>query len=99
MGRQELSDQQWNAIAEWVPTGMSNGRRGGRPPVNRRRGVNGLLWILRTGAPWRDLPGEYGRWQTVWRLFDQWNGCGGLARIVRSLQVACIESGQVDNDL
>jgi len=36
------------------------------------------MWILRTGVPWRDLPEEFGAWQTAWRLFDQWNGDGTL---------------------
>ena len=99
MGRRELSDQQWEAIADLVPNGISGSRRGGRPPVDRRRVVNGIVWMLRTGAPWRDLPAEYGRWQTVWRLFDQWNDCGVLDQILQSLQAACIKSGQVDQDL
>ena len=48
--------------------------------------MDGVFWILRTGAPWRDLPEEFGAWQTVWRLFDQWNGDGTLDIILQTLQ-------------
>jgi transposase len=48
--------------------------------------LDGILWILRTGSPWRDLPDALGPWQTVWRLFDQWNGDGTLEAIVAELR-------------
>lgn len=48
--------------------------------------MEGIFWILRTGAPWRDLPEEFGAWQTVWRLFDEWNGNGTLDKILQTLQ-------------
>jgi len=48
--------------------------------------MNGILWILRTGSPWRDLPPAFGPWQTVWRLFDQWNHDGTLDAILQELQ-------------
>jgi len=65
-----------------IPTG----KPGGRPPLDRRIIPGGILWILRTFAPWRDLPQEFGAWQTVWRLFDQWNGDGTLDKILQSMQ-------------
>jgi transposase len=46
-----------------------------------------ILWILRTGAPWRDLPEEYGPWQTVYHRFNHWRKIGLLAAIVAELQV------------
>jgi hypothetical protein len=54
--------------------------------------MNGILGIFRTGAPWRDLPEEFCAWQTVWRLFDEWNGNGTLdfAQKNRSLKFAAI---------
>jgi transposase len=48
--------------------------------------MDGILWILRTGSPWRDLPSAFGPWKTVWRLFDQWNHDGTLDAILRELQ-------------
>ena len=82
MARLLLSDQQWQRICPLIP----ESKPGGRPPLPRRLILNGIFWILRTGAPWRDLPEEFGAWQTVWRLFDQWNGDGTLDKILQSLQ-------------
>ncbi len=61
---------------------MARLRMSGRPPLDRRTIIDGIFWILRTGAPWRDLPSEFGKWQTVWRLFDQWNDDGTLDKIL-----------------
>lgn len=63
MARHRLSDDQWALIASFFPPRKRTGRR----PVDRRRVVDGILWILNTGAPWRDLPGEFGSHKTVWR--------------------------------
>lgn len=60
VGRGELTDTAWAQIAALLPR---NGHRGGQWH-DHRRVINGVLWRLRTGAPWRDLPARYGRWQT-----------------------------------
>lgn len=72
MARLRINNKQWQRIQPMIP----DGKPGGRPILERRTILDGILWILRTGAPWRDLPEEFGKWQTVWRLFDQWNGDG-----------------------
>jgi len=54
--------------------------------------VDGILWILRTGSPWRDLPKEFGPWQTVWRLFDEWNDDGTLQEILTRLRAEEIQN-------
>ena len=82
MARLRLSEEQWQRVESTVPRCKS----GGRPPRDRRTLLDGMLWILRTGAPWRDLPEEFGPWQTVWRVFDQWNADGTLDNVLRSLQ-------------
>lgn len=82
MARLRLSDQQWRRVASVIP----KSKGGGRPARDRRTLLDGMLWILRTGAPWRDLPQEFSPWQTVWRVFDQWNGDGTLDKVLRSLQ-------------
>ena len=69
MVRHCLTDEQWGMISDLFPKPKTTGR----PPVDRRQVVNGILWIMRTGAPWRDLPSEFGKWGTVWDLFDTWN--------------------------
>lgn len=81
MLRHRLKDEQWERIAD----GFDAPAATGRPPRDRRQVVDGILWILRTGSPWRDLPHDFGPWQTVWRLFDQWNGDGTLDAILGEL--------------
>ncbi len=61
MGRFDLSDEEWEVIAPLLPGGDGVMRRG-RPPRETRRVLDGIFYILRTGAPWRDLPERYGPW-------------------------------------
>ena len=82
MARLKLSDAQWQRVAPLLPSCKS----GGRPARDRPVILNGIRWILRTGAPWRDLPQEFGSWQTVWRLFDQWNADSTLDNLLPRLQ-------------
>jgi transposase len=95
MARLLLTDDEWECIEDLFPEPAATGR----PPRDRRMVVNGILWIVRTGSPWRDLPEEFGPWQTVWRLFDKWNGDGTLDEILRRLQGAHADAGQIDADL
>src|SRR5208337_620263 len=71
----------------------------GRPPSDHRPIVNGILWILHTGAPWRDLPEPYGPWQTVFTRFNGWRRDGTWVRIVTSLLDELDDKGQLDHDL
>ena len=91
MLRHRLKDEQWERIADVFDAPAATGR----PPRDRRQVVDGILWILRTGSPWRDLPHDFGPWQTVWRLFDQWNGDGTLDAILGEL----IGEVQINEDL
>ena len=68
MRRHELSDAQWELIADLMPRA---GRRGGGRWRDHRQVVNGLMWKLATGAQWRDLPERYGPWQTVYERFSR----------------------------
>jgi transposase len=95
MARLLLTDDEWGLVADVFPEPAATGR----PRRDPRQVVNGILWILRTGSPWRDLPEEFGPWQTVWRLFDQWNSDGTLNEILGRLQAAFIDTGEIDNDL
>ena len=72
MLRHRLTDQQWELVQDLFPPPA----RTGRPRRDRREILDGILGILRTGAPWRDLPGELGPWATAWDLFDTWNDDG-----------------------
>lgn len=64
-----MTDEEW-AIVEPFLTSRSS--QGGRPPGNHRLVLDGVLWVSRTGAPWRDLPEVFGNWNSVWRQFRRW---------------------------
>jgi len=98
MARLLLSDEQWQRIEGLLPKSKVVAGKGGRPTVDRRMVLNGVFWILRTGAPWRDMPGEFGSWQTAWRVFDEWNGDGTLDRIVGFLRTAYMPSGDENHE-
>lgn len=95
MTRHRLTDEQWDAIADVFPVPAWTGR----PPRDRRTIVDGILWIMRTGSPWRDLPEQFGPWATVWDLFNKWNGDGTLDEILRRLRASRIEAGEIDEEL
>lgn len=82
MLRHRLTDEQWNLISDL----FGPPKHTGRPRRDRRAIVDGILWILHTGAPWRDLPEELGPWGTVWDLFNKWNGDGTLDCILDRLR-------------
>ena len=82
MPRHAPTDEQWERIADVFPPRKATGRK----PRDRRQIMDAILWVLRTGAPWRDLPASYGPWATAWDLFDTWNGDGLLLTILQRLQ-------------
>ena len=98
MHRYELSDRQWARIAPLFPR-TPHHRRGGRPCENYRLYVNGILWILHTGAPWRDLPERYGAWETVFYHFNRWREDGTWNRLATSLLDQLDDQGLLDHDL
>ena len=67
--RYEVTDTQWEIIKSYLG---NTPKKTGRPQSDNRKILNGILWILHTGAPWRDLPEYYGPWQTVYKRFSQW---------------------------
>jgi len=66
MNRDLLRDEQWERIAQILP-GKASDR--GRTAANNRLFVEAVLWIARTGAPWRDLPPRFGRWNSIYKRF------------------------------
>ncbi|MGW4034280.1 IS5 family transposase [Streptomyces sp. NPDC004838] len=90
MGRGDLSDEQWSVLEALLPAvGVS------RRSPGRRRLVDGVRWRVRTGVPWRDLPREYGPWQTVYGLFRRWQWQGVWARLLTLLQARADAAGLI----
>jgi transposase len=89
--RFELTDQEWERLAPLLPA-MTPGR-GGRWR-DHRQVLNGILFRVRSGVPWRDLPERYGPWETVYKRFARWQTDGTWARIEAALrtQATVLES-------
>ena len=96
MRRHELTDEQWAAVEPLIPRSSATT---GRPASDPRLMLNGLFWILATGAPWRDLPERFGPWQTVYDHFRKWRKNGVFASIIEALQVKLDQDGHIDWEL
>jgi len=83
--RHELTDSEWERLKKHFPERQSGDI--GRPRNDDRQMLNGLLWIVRTGAPWRDLPERYGSWSTVYSRFRQWQESGLFQKILEELGI------------
>jgi len=94
--RHELTDEQWERIEPLLPERTA---KTGRPARDPRVMLNGMLWILRTGAPWRDLPERFGPWKTVYHYFSKWRADGTFDRILEALQIRLDREGRIDWDL
>ncbi|RME13139.1 MAG: IS5 family transposase [Bacteroidetes bacterium] len=92
--RHALTDEQWNRIKDLVP-GKPGDR--GRSGENNRLFVDAVLYVLKTGVPWRDLPERFGNWNSVWRRFDRWCENGAWERIVKELCEYDFEEVQLDS--
>ena len=81
--RHAITDADWDRIKDLLP-----GRPGqsGWLAADNRRFIDAVLWIAKTGAPWRDLPERLGRWNSVWRRFDRWARKGTWVRVFEALQ-------------
>jgi transposase len=84
MARGDLADEQWQRIAAYLPPERSGKR--GHPYLEHRRILNGMLWIDRTRAPWRDLPERCGPWQTCYDRLTRWQRQGLWTRLLQALQ-------------
>ena len=93
MNRGDLTNEQWARLAPLLPPEKPHT---GRPNLDHRRIVNGILWILRTGAPWEDLPARYGTRGTVSSRFYRWRKAGIWDRIFAELQAQADADGTLD---
>jgi transposase len=93
MTRHELTDQQWERLTPLLPPQKP---QTGRPNKDDRIVINAMLWLLRTGAPWRDLPERYGSWKTVASRFYRWQAADIWRGILAWLQQEADADGKLD---
>ena len=93
MAREVLTDDQWERLARHLPPEKP---RTGRPSKPHRRVVEAMFWIDRTGAPWRDLPAEFGPWKTVATRFYRWRAAGVFDRALAALHQEADAAGDLD---
>jgi transposase len=91
-----MSDPQWNQIKPLLPPQKPPT---GCPAKDHRTIINGILWILRTGAPWRDLPRRYGPWSTVSGRFYHWRKIGLWEQVLSALQAQADAAGKLNWDI
>jgi transposase len=92
--RHELTDAQWEKIKDLLP-----GKQGdpGRTAADNRLFVDAVVFVLRTGIPWADLPGRYGKHDTVYKRFDRWSARGVWGRLAKALGDPDLEEVQLDS--
>ena len=89
--RHALTETEWARLQPLLPP-----RKAGKPRQDDRRILNGILWKLATGVPWRDLPERYGPWQTVYTRFRRWTTAGVWERMLAAVQRQADAAGQLD---
>ncbi|WP_406503048.1 IS5 family transposase [Streptomyces sp. NBC_01602] len=95
MGRGDLTNAEWDRLESFLPRG---GARGGRWS-DHRRVINGVLYRVRTGVQWRDLPERFGPWETVYKRHRRWSADGTWAMLLSRIQAAEDAEGRIDWDV
>lgn len=90
MHRHELSDAQWRQVELLLPI-----QRGPRAKRGDREFLNAVMWRIKTGAPWRDIPERYGPWKTIYNRFARWAARGVWELVFKSLQVEVDDVGSL----
>ena len=94
MSRGDLTEAEWRVLKVLLPVDREPGERGRRrPPEDNRNVINGILWRLRTGTPWRDVPEKYGNWNSIYRRFRRWSATGVWESVAIALAETMAESG------
>lgn len=91
----DLTDEQWDFIADLFPWEPPSAL-GGRPKTKPRECLNGILWVLRTGARWKDLPNRYPPKSTCWDHFRDWSESGIIDKALQRLQDLLEDQGELD---
>lgn len=92
MGRGDLTNAEWDRLESFLPPG---GVRGGRWS-DHRRVINGVLYRVRTGVQWRDLPERFGPWETVYKRHRRWSADGTWRKLLSRIQAAEDAAGSID---
>lgn len=90
--RYEIADESWALIADL----FNAPRHCRRPRADDRLMLNGILWVLCSGAAWRDMPERFGPWSTVYQRFRDWHNQGTFDQVLRRLHVRLNEQGLID---
>ena len=92
----ELTDAHWEILAPLLPKGKSGPGKKGRPRRENREVLEGILWILRTGARWKDLPKAFPPYQTCHGRFSEWVADGTWERVLKTLAEDLVQRGKLD---
>jgi transposase len=92
----QLTDEQWSVVEPLIPRPKQRKDRKGRPRVPARGVLDGVLWILWTGAPWKALPSEYPPYQTVHRRMQEWVVNRVFWKVLTALAVDLRDRGKID---
>lgn len=92
----DMTEEQWAILEGLIPEKAAREDGKGRPRVNNREVLNGILWVLRTGAAWQDLPDRYPSPATCHRRFQEWRREGVLETILQTLARDLKERGDLD---
>lgn len=95
MGRGDLTDAEWERLRPFLP--VSNGRCGRWR--DHRQVIDGILYRVRTGVQWRDLPERFGPWKTVYERHRLWSADGTWERLLQQVQAAADIAGEIDWDV
>ena len=92
--RYELTDEQWDLIRTLMPKARPGGRWN-----DHRATLNGMMWVLKSGSPWRDMPERYGSWKSVYHRFRRWIDDGTIDKILGRLRLKLDKDGYIDWDV
>ncbi len=90
--RYELTDAEWDSLSRYLPSAVT----GGRPREDDRRVLNGVVWKIRSGAPWRDVPARYGSWKSIYTRFRRWALDGTFARMLAAAHADTDAAADID---
>jgi len=92
----DLTDEQWTVVQPLIPEPSKRADGRGRPRIDDRKILNGILWIMRTGAQWMDMPDRYPSYQTCHRRFQEWVKAGAFEEMLKALANDLKERGDLD---